>query len=42
VWRLEADSRDQQLIPYSELESDASQPVVQKANTAAEQDQLDW
>jgi len=42
VWLLEADKRDAQLVPYSEVDRGASPPVVPVPSTNIEQDQLDW
>jgi hypothetical protein len=42
VWLLEADRREPQLVPYSEVDSQAPQPVSPKTDTTVEQDQLDW
>ena len=44
-WLVDADRHDPQLIPYSEVDTQAPQPGVQKAqktDTPEQQDQLDW
>jgi len=42
VWLVDADRRDPQLIPYSQVDRQAPEPMSPKTNTAGEQDQLDW
>lgn len=42
VWLVDADQGEPQLIPYSQVDSQAPLPEPQTSYAGVEQDQLDW